>query len=478
MQRLSRQNLPNQNDLHLISPAAKATNRRIVHIGLGQFAKGHLAHYTQLANEVADGWQVTAVNLNSPRAKTQLQPQDNLYTVTAHSSQQTSVSLISVLDQVLFAQAENAALRAVLLSSATRIISLTITEKGYCQTATGNLDLQHPGIQHDLAALDAPETAIGWIVWTLQQRYAQNLPPVTILALDNLNQNGQTLRKIVTAFAAQIDPVLADYIAAEIGFPCSMVDRIVPAVTAQDVDLVAGSLGVRDEACVVTEQFSQWVLEDQFVNERPVWDQVGVTIVDEVAPFEKMKLRLLNGAHSALAYIGPLAGLRTVADCMAEPEVRGFIEGLMTEEVLPQVVVPPGVELRAYIASLLERFANSHLQHRCEQIAMDGSQKIPQRWLPVFVERLAENKPVRRLQFVVAAWLAYVRKARVLEDPLGKQLTELLQNRTPHEAVTTLVQSRLVLPADFASLVPGLAEDLEDIETRGVRQGLRHLLRD
>jgi fructuronate reductase len=358
------------------------------------------------------------------------------------------------------------------------MISLTITEKGYCQTATGELDTQHSGIQHDLAALDAPETAIGWIVWALQQRYAQNLPPITILPLDNLNQNGQVLRNMVTAFAAQIDPMLADYIAAEIGFPCSMVDRIVPAVTAQDVDLVAGSLGVCDEACVVTEQFSQWVLEDQFVSERPVWDQVGVTIVEEVAPFEKMKLRLLNGAHSALAYIGPLAGLNTVADCVAEPDVRDFLEGLMTEEVLPQVVVPPGVDLRDYIASLLERFANSHLQHRCEQIAMDGSQKIPQRWLPVFAERLAENKPVRRLQFALAAWLAYVRKARVLEDPLGNELTELLQNRTPHEAVTTLVQSRLVLPPAFDSLALDLAKDLEVIETQGVRQGLRHLLRD
>jgi fructuronate reductase len=186
----------------------------------------------------------------------------------------------------------------------------------------------------------------------------------------------------------------------------------------------------------------------------------------------------LNGAHSALAYIGPLAGLNTVADCVAEPDVRDFLEGLMTEEVLPQVVVPPGVDLRDYIASLLERFANSHLQHRCEQIAMDGSQKIPQRWLPVFAERLAENKPVRRLQFALAAWLAYVRKARVLEDPLGNELTELLQNRTPHEAVTTLVQSRLVLPPAFDSLALDLAKDLEVIETQGVRQGLRHLLRD
>ncbi|MFN3236452.1 MAG: hypothetical protein ACE37D_05270 [Pseudomonadales bacterium] len=151
MQRLSRQHLPNLNDSEFIAPAAKATNRRIVHIGLGQFAKAHLLHYTQLANGVGDDWQVTAVNLNSPRAKTQLQPQDNLYTVTAHSSQQTRVSLISVLDQVLFAKADDAAVRGVLLDSATRMISLTITEKGYCQTATGELDTQHSGIQHDLA---------------------------------------------------------------------------------------------------------------------------------------------------------------------------------------------------------------------------------------------------------------------------------------------------------------------------------------
>ena len=276
---------------------------------------------------------------------------------------------------------------ARLASPATRIVTLTVTEKGYCHNpATGDLDLGHPDIRADLAGQNPPRSTLGWLVRGLGERRAAGAAGLTVLCCDNMASNGRTLRGLVHQFAAGQDPGPAACIEGEVRFPSSMVDRIVPAATPAALDHAAAVLGLRDEAAVSTEGFAQWVIEDDFAAGRPCWEAVGVELVRDVRPYQEVKLRLLNGAHSAIAYLGALLGKPFVADVMADPELARFIERLMREEIAPLTPSPPGFDGDAYVRALLRRFANRSLQHRTLQIAMDGSQKIPVRWLPMLRE--------------------------------------------------------------------------------------------
>jgi len=290
-----------------------------------------------------------------------------------------------------------------------RIVSLTITEKGYChEPATGMLKADHPDIQHDLSNITSPKSAPGMIVSALQARHAAALPPFTVLSCDNLPSNGQVVRGVILDFARSLDPDLAQWIEAEVPFPSTMVDRITPATTQADITHLAELTGYHDPGLVVHEPFGQWVIEDAFAAGRPAWEQVGVQMVRSVDAHETMKLRCLNGTHSALAYLGYLAGYETIADTVGQAPFAAFCQSLWTNEIVPTVPQPEGEDLPKYCDALLARYRNTAIRHRTWQIAMDGSQKLPQRLLDTIRDNLAEGRVPQGLCLAVAAWMRYV----------------------------------------------------------------------
>ncbi|MGL4975540.1 MAG: mannitol dehydrogenase family protein, partial [Bosea sp. (in: a-proteobacteria)] len=371
---------------------------RIVHLGLGAFARAHLAAYTQDANaSTGESWRITGVSLQRPDMRDALAPQHGLYTLVTRAPEGAQHRIIDVVHDVLVAPENPAAVIAVMSEPDTQIVSLTVTEKGYCHDpATGQLRLDHPDIAHDLAHPDAPRSSIGFLVAGLSARRAKGLNPFTVLCCDNLPSNGAVLRGLVLEFAQQRDMGLAAWIAKEGAFPSSMVDRIVPATTASDIAETEAALGLHDAAPVMAEPFSQWVIEDKFVAWRPAWEHVGAQMVQQVEPFEFMKLRLLNGAHSTLAYLGYLAGHETVAEASADPALADMLKCLWAE-IIPTVPQPPRVDLEAYTVALLARFQNPAIRHRTWQIAMDGSQKLPQRLLGTISDRLKAGKSIDTL---------------------------------------------------------------------------------
>jgi fructuronate reductase len=402
----------------------------IVHLGIGAFHRAHAAVYTDAVLAAGDRrWGILGASLRSPETRDALALQDGLYTVAVRDAEAERLSVIGSLLGLAVAPEDPEALLAALSAPATRVVSLTITEKGYCHApATGDLDERHPDIVHDIAHPEAPRSAPGFVVEALRRRRAAGLPAFTALCCDNLPHNGATLHRVLTRLAMLRDPDLGRYVAGELRCPATMVDRIVPATTDADRAGVASALGLADAWPVVTEPFSQWVVEDRFALDRPDWDRAGATFVSDVAPYELAKLRLLNGSHSTLAYLGSLAGHETVADAMAAPGFAGLVRGLMLEEAAPTLPPVPGLDVPGYAASLVERFRNPALRHRTSQIAMDGSQKLPQRLLGTIRDRLAAGRPFERLALGVAAWMRYAtgrdeRGAAIdLRDPLAGDL--------------------------------------------------------
>jgi fructuronate reductase len=313
-----------------------------------------------------------------------------------------------------------------------RVVSLTVTEKGYCHDpATGRLNFQHPDIVQDLAHPESPASTIGVLVAGLAARRAAGAGAINIVCCDNLPHNGRTVEGIVTAYARVADPSLADWIGAHVAFPCTMVDRIVPATTDADVAEAARRLLVADAAPVVAEPYTSWVIENRFSAARPPWEEAGAEIVADVAPFETMKLRLLNGSHSTLAYLGFLAGYDFVWQASADPLLATLIERLMAEEVTPTLAAPPGVDLGAYGAQIRERFRNPALPHRTRQIAMDGSQKLPQRLLATVRTRLEGGGSIVHLALAIAGWIRYASgtdgegKPFVVADPMAAKFAAI-----------------------------------------------------
>jgi fructuronate reductase len=446
----------------------------IVHLGLGAFARAHLALYTEDAR--AADWGILGVSLQRPDQRDLLAPQDWLYTAVERGPESATTRTVTCLTGVLVAPEAPEAVLAALSAESTRIVTLTITEKGYCHDpATGRLNLDHPTIAHDLARPEAPRGAIGFLVEALRRRRAAGLRPFTVLCCDNLPANGRVVAGLVDDFAQRRDPTLAAWISAEARFPCSMVDRIVPATTPADVAEVAALTGFADAAPVVHEPFRQWVIEEHFVDgDRPHWEAGGAQFVTEVEPFEHMKLRLLNGAHSALAYLGYLGGYETIAETMADPGYAGFVERLWRDEIVPVVPPPPETDLLAYVAALQARFRNPAIRHRTWQIAMDGSQKLPQRLLGTIRERLDRNLPLPCLALVVAGWIRYVsgldeRGAPIdVRDPLAETLRAVQAEwpDEPDERVKAVLALEPVfgkdLPVDdrFVAAVTAASRDL------------------
>jgi len=431
----------------------------VVHLGLGAFHRAHQAIYTDdaLATQGGD-WAIAGVSLRSADVRDRLRPQHGLYTAIEHSPAGTRRRVIGSVREALFLGDDRERVHALLASAHTHVVTLTVTEKGYCHDpATGRLNLSHQEIAHDLMHPDAPVSVVGLLVYALERRRASHGTPLSILCCDNLPQNGGLLEGLVVNLANERDPALAAWIGEHAAFPSTMVDRIVPATTDADVADNDAALGLSDRSPVVHEPYVQWVIEDRFAGPRPAWEAGGAQLVREVEPFEKMKLRLLNASHSAFAYLGFLAGHEYIYQVAAQPDFVRYMRRFMSEEVTPTLHVPHGIDLAAYRDALVTRFANPALPHRTQQIAMDGSQKLPQRILATVRENLAEGRSVTLGALAVAGWMRYVsgedeagRPIKV-SDPLAPRLAAIVQaaGRDPPAIARGLLSVREIFDEDL-----------------------------
>jgi fructuronate reductase len=459
----------------------------IVHLGLGAFHRAHQAAMTETVLEAgARDWGIVAASLRSAGTRDALAPQDGLYTLSVQDDGAEALRVIGALRGLHVAPENPDALVAAMADARVRIVSLTVTEKGYCHDpATGLLDEAHPDIRHDLATPHAPRSAPGFLLAALRRRRQAGVPPFTVLCCDNLPANGHTVSRVVARLGALAEPGLGAWIEDHVAFPSTMVDRIVPATTAEDRARIAAATAIEDAWPVVCEPFCQFVVEDHFPTGRPDWALAGAQVTGDVAPFEFMKLRLLNGAHSALAYLGYLAGHETVAEAANDPVFAAYL-GRLWAELAPSVPPPPDVRLEDYTAALLARFRNRALRHRTWQIAMDGSQKLPQRLLGPLRAALAEGRPVPALILAIAGWMRYVagvddRGAPIdVRDPMLDRLREAWApgHRDPMAAARLLRVAAIFgedLPAR-PGLEAALSEALAALAERGARRVVEALV--
>jgi len=379
----------------------------IVHLGIGAFHRAHQAVVVDDLLERDPSWGIVGASLRRPDTKDALAPQDGLYSVLTKDGDARSLRVIGAVLGVLDAPREKEHLLAQMADAATRVVSLTVTEKGYCyNAASGGLDLTHADIVADLANPRAPASAAGIVVEALRRRRDAGIAPFTVMSCDNLPHNGAVSARVFAEFAEAVDPALGRWVRDNLAFPATMIDRIVPATTDADRAEVEALLGLEDAWPVMAEPFLQWVLEDKFVGTRPPFDLGGAQFVTDVAPYERMKLRLLNGTHSMIAYLGFLSGHEFIAQVIGQPAFQAFVSNAMAEEIAPTLGMPKA-QTDGYAAQLLERFSNTALRHRTYQIAMDGSQKLPQRLLGTITDRIAAGAPFERLALGVAAWMVY-----------------------------------------------------------------------
>ena len=398
--------------------------------------RAFVASYSDAALAAKGGdWGIAGVSLRQKNVWQQLHPQDCLYTLAIRDNDISEYRLIGSIKSIDVAPENPQHIVDTLADAAVRIVTATITEKGYClDPDSGDLDRSNPDLAADLQDLSEPRTMLGFLVAGMQRRRAVNSGPLTIVSCDNLPDNGRRLRNAVLAFADEVDASLRAWIETHASFPATMVDRITPATTPEDIDDAAASNGVRDAALVKTEPFVQWVIEDNFAADRPYWEAGGALLVGDVQPYELAKLQLLNGPHSALAYLGYLAGFELISDVMQNPDFAAYARLLMSHEISPVTPEPEGMEHGTYIEELIGRFENTSLGHRTWQIAMDGSQKLPQRLLNTIRSQLQCGGPIAGLSLAVAAWMRYalgrdeVGKEIDVQDPLVEHFNEIAAN--------------------------------------------------
>ena len=403
--------------LSQLPPEVRGPNRRpdaagIVHLGLGGFHRAHMARYThdliQARRDMLD-WGIVGAGLmpNDRLMRDSLVPQDCLYTLTERAGDAETVTVIGSLVDVVFAGEDSTALLDAIDQPGIRIVSLTVTENGYClDRATKRLDPAHPLIQRDLAAPARPVSAIGILVEAGRRRMAAGAPPFTALSCDNIQHNGEVLRQAVLALATLRDPALAAWIDAHVPFPSTMVDRITPVTTDADRAHLAQRYGIADRWPVVAETFTQWVIEDRFAAGRPAWEAAGAQFVDDVAPYEFMKLRLLNASHLAVSGLGRLMGFVTIDEAMADPLMTRYMAALMDRETGPTLPDVPGIDIPAYKATLIERFTNPAIKDTVERVNTDAPLNI---LLDPIQDRLGRAWPIDLLSLALAAWLRRVR---------------------------------------------------------------------
>ena len=446
----------------MLTPSYQRNNlkTKIVHLGFGAFYRAHHGVYTDiLAHEHQSDWGCCVVSLNSGvKTIADLNHQNRLYTVAEMSAVGWAIRTVGIVTQALQAHTDGVeSILTALSSPDVAIISLTITEKGYYYSpATGELMCEHPIIAADLQNPEHPVSAIGVIVAGLTRRKALGLPGVSVMSCDNMPSNGDITRNVVLAYARTVDITLAKWIENNVSFPSTMVDRIVPAMNQKTLDSVANLTGYYDPVAVVCEPFRQWVIEDNFVAGRPEWEKAGAELVEDVIPFEEMKLRMLNGSHSFLAYLGYLAGYSQINFCMADAGFRQAARDFMLKEQAVTLKVT-GVDINLYAEDLLSRYENPALAHRTQQIAMDGSQKLPQRMLDSIRWHLQRGSPWSLLALGVAGWMRYVggvdECGNVIEisDPLHHEIAEKVKYS---EQGDSRVQALLELTAIFGEDLP------------------------
>ncbi|EOU9510922.1 mannitol dehydrogenase family protein [Cronobacter dublinensis] len=436
-----------------------ALQSRIVHFGFGAFHRAHQALLTDRVLNLKGGdWGICEISLFSgDELMSALRAQDHLYTVLEKGADGNQAIIIGAVKECLNAKLDGMeAIIEKFCEPQVAIVSLTITEKGYCiDLATGQLDTQNSRIVHDLDNPHQPHSAPGLLVEALHRRRARGHAPFTVLSCDNIPDNGHVVREAVLGMAHKRDPALAQWIAENVTFPGTMVDRIVPAATPESLQEIADTLDVADPCAISCEPFIQWVIEDKFVAGRPAWEDAGVQMVDDVLPWEQMKLRMLNGSHSFLAYLGYLAGYQHISDCMNDPNFRDAARQLMLREQAPTLRIQ-GVDLTGYADSLIARFANPALKHRTWQIAMDGSQKLPQRMLDSVRWHLQHGGEWSLLALGVAGWMRYVSgvddsgQPIDVRDPLAEKIAALAHSSHEEERVGALLTLKEVFGEELA----------------------------
>lgn len=382
----------------------------IVHLGVGAFHRAHQAFFTEaVLNKCGGDWGIVGCSLRSGDVRDQMKLQDCFYTLVEKVDEKESFQLVGAISDILVGPEEHQRVIEMMASDNIKIISLTITERGYCHDSqTGSIDFSLDEIAHDLKNLATPVSAIGYLVAALQLRHERGSKGVTLLSCDNLVGNGKVLKQVVLDFSRSLNPDLSDWILEHVTFPCSMVDRIVPATTAEDRNRLENILGVRDEAAVICENYCNWVIEDDFACGRPRWEEVGVHFVQDISPFEAMKLHLLNGAHSIMAYAGILSGFKYTHEVIAHPAFFNLINIYMDAEVSKSLDIPSSFDFHHYKSQLIERFQNTGIEHSLAQIAANGSLKLPQRWFPTLRFLINAESSINVLCFGIAAWILYI----------------------------------------------------------------------
>lgn len=397
----------------------------VVHLGFGGFHRAHQAVYLDdllTVDPTARGFGICGVNLlpgDAPMAEV-MREQDGLYVVAERGQDGQRCRVVGSVVEHLFAPEQAEQVLARMADPAVRIVSLTITEGGYCyDPATGAVDLDDEALQHDLAHPGSPRTAFGCLAEALRRRRVSGTPPFTVLSCDNVHANGDVARRTLLAFLRAHDPGLADHVEAEVAFPNAMVDRITPRTAADDVEAVASATGLRDSWPVVCEPFRQWVVEDRFPSGRPAWERVGVQLVDDVRPFEAMKMRLLNAGHQTISYLGLLLGHQDGAGAASDQTIGRLLAHYLLEEGVPSLPPVPGTDLRAYCASVVERFTNPAISDSIDRLTMQSSTTLPTFVLPVVRDLLDAGRPCDAAVTVLAGW------ARAWEgtDDDGKPVT-------------------------------------------------------
>ena len=440
-----------------------------VHLGVGAFMRAHIAVYNDEAMNIAGGnWSIAGVSLRNATVRDQLRPQDCLYNVAVCDSAAVYYRLIGSIKSIDVAPDNTDRIVGLIADPAVSVVTLTVTEKGYGLTPdSGALDTQLGEIAHDLASLQRPQSTLGFLVAGLIRRRDQGAGPITIISCDNLPRNSTRLRQALLEFVDLACTDIQGWLDENVRFPETMVDRIVPATTHDDLKDAEAGIGLSDAALVRTEPFTQWVIENDFAGPRPAWDKAGALFVDSVEPYELAKLRLLNGAHSALAYLGYLGGHSFIHEAMADSKYAAYVRYMMTNEISPVTPQPEGMQHANYVDALLARFRNTSLRHRTAQIAMDGSQKLPQRLLNTIRAQLHCGGPIAGLSLAVAAWMRYALgrdehgRSIDVQDPLATRFADIA-TRTHDDADETarcFLQIRSVFGDDlideprFTSLV-------------------------
>jgi len=403
-------------------------NIGIVHLGPGAFHRAHQAVYTEDAMNLSGGnWGICGVSLRSTSARDILAKQDNLYTL-AILDKNIKYQIVGAIKEVLVASEQAVQVFERLCAATTKLVTLTITEKGYCLGANGQLDLHHPDIAHDLVNRSSPISAIGYIVQALAQRKINDIAPFNVLSCDNVSGNGDKLRRAVIDYAAQLDQGLAAWIEVNVAFPNAMVDSITPKTEAYTIDTVSKAIGAQDGWPIQREEFTQWVIEDNWQGSRPDWHKVGVIFTADVDGFEKAKLRLLNCLHSTLAYAGSLVGFETVYDVTSDDTFFHFISTLATKEIIGSFEPPKELDVEKYAQEIIQRFLNPEIRHLLSQIAWDGSQKLQMRILPIIRDNLALNRSTKLLCLSLACWFEFICRAVRNDDEIVDPLANTFAN--------------------------------------------------